>query len=118
MVKKVKLEPQGFCKPIASYHQHVKPREPWGGTTEYGLRTSKEIQRKIQEFIGRGPNKDWAHRILDRHRAGEAIPMKAMEYALEVTGDSPAPYVNSSVAQDFERVREGMAKFERQPGED
>ena len=60
----------------------------------------------IREYLAKSkvPNRDWANKILDRHKAGERLQPYVLQCALEATGDAPAPYATG-------------ARF-REPGED
>jgi hypothetical protein len=63
---------------------------------ERSARTDAFVQ-KIKDLYQQPSNatnpKVWSKRILDRHRAGEHIAPYALQCALEVSGDGPAPRV-------------------------
>ncbi len=87
-------------KTAPAYHEPFQSRPAWNGPTEYGKQKAREIRELMKSFTAKTPDKSWAKRLLDRHRAGEPIDRAAVEMALEVTGDAPAPYQTRTPGED------------------
>lgn len=100
-------EPEPVAK--AAHRAFVK-REDWHGPTEASRAALESILRTAKPSTR--PGKQWAKRILDKHRGGGTVSPLALEYALQVAGDAPAPRAAEPVETDLDRMREAMEPFE------
>lgn len=73
---------------------------------EAGVSTPRieECRSHMRELVNlpRKPGKEWAKRLLDKHSAGEYVLPLALNYALQVSGDGPAPYPTRVPGEDDE----------------
>lgn len=95
-------EMEKMAQPAHPSHKPFPKPEPYAGPTEYSKRVSKEILARVKDVGNEKPSREWAKKILDRHKGGEHVSTYALQCALEAAGDWPAPRV----------------EHEREPGED
>jgi len=72
----------------------LTPRQPPSAQSREHLLA---LRQRLFAAASVKPDRAWARRLLDRHKAGEPFSAKAIELALSVAGDAPAPYATSAL---------------------
>ena len=64
----------------------IVPRKPNETEHAWSLRCRDYVLDYVRNKPQKPPNKDWAHRIVERHNRGESVPHQSLKMAQDVTG--------------------------------